>query len=124
MMYEIPEHLKIFDWYPSHLAWLGYDVNVEPKQANLEGANLEGADLSGAYLDFSSGLPMWCGAFGVITDYQQECQQAYHTLRRLPDFSNMPDKQAAKLRKARAALVDLANDWDGIERHDLDKISE
>ena len=51
MSYEIPEHLRKFDWYEPHLKWLGFDVpEVEPKRANLRGANLRGADLSDADL--------------------------------------------------------------------------
>lgn len=101
------------------------DANLDGanlKGANLKGANLEGANLEGAHLDFSSGFPLWCGSFGIITDYQQECQQAYHTLRRSPAMEQMTEEQRERLRVARAALVELANDWDGIERRCLPEI--
>ena len=39
------KHLKMLDWYKSHLAWLGYNNGAEPHRANLSGANLRGADL-------------------------------------------------------------------------------
>jgi uncharacterized protein YjbI with pentapeptide repeats len=55
-MLPIPDHLKKYDWYAPHQAWLvemGYTPNpagAVPKRADLRGANLRCADLRGADL--------------------------------------------------------------------------
>jgi hypothetical protein len=51
--YVIPDHLAKFDWYGPHLAWLGYDVDFAPEQADLRGAILRGADLIGVDLSWA-----------------------------------------------------------------------
>ena len=47
---RIPIHLAKYDWYGPHLAYRGYEVDFDPRQADLRGANLRGADLSEANL--------------------------------------------------------------------------
>jgi hypothetical protein len=151
-MYNIPEHLQQYEWYEKHLAWLGYDVDAKPEQANLREADLReadlyradlryanlceadlyradlrevdlrGADLRYADLDFSC-WPLSCGSFNVITDYQQKAQLAYHWLRMSEDENEeLTKSQREKLVAARGALLPLANDWNGIEKHHLENI--
>jgi hypothetical protein len=91
-------------------------------EADLRGANLRWADLRGANIDFSC-WPLWCGSFDVVTDYQQKSQLAYHWLRMAEsEDEELTKNQREKLAAARTALVPLASDWDGFERHRLSRI--
>jgi len=49
-MDEIHYNMKCFEWYPAHLKALGYEIDAEPKLADLRCANLRGADLRDANL--------------------------------------------------------------------------
>ena len=98
--------------------------DTDLRWVDLREADLREADLRRACLDFSSGLPLWCGSFGVTTDLQIEAQHAYHTLRRQPDYDSMSCVEMGMVRASRAALVPLANSWAGIERHRLPKITD
>jgi len=69
--------------------------------ADLQYANLRGADLRGAYLDYSSGLPFWCGSFEVKLDSKQAYQLLYHFCRF--DFED------EEIKKVQSFLKDLAN---------------
>jgi len=91
---------------------------------NLLGTKLRGAHLEDADIEFSGGFPLWCGSFDIITGIQIEAQEAYHTLRRCPNYATMTDEQAEILRTARRAMIPVANLWNGIETHDLRRISE
>ena len=46
--------------------------------ANLRGADLRGADLRGADLDYSSGIPLYCGGSQMIVDKKFICQILAH----------------------------------------------
>ena len=76
------------------------------RDADLQGADLQyaylrGADLRGAYLDYSSGLPFWCGSFEVKLDSKQAYQLLYHFCRF--DFED------EEIKKVQSFLKDLAN---------------
>lgn len=58
-MRPVPDHLKQYDWYPAHLAWLAEcgawlahtpPEGTAPERANLRDADLRDADLTGADL--------------------------------------------------------------------------
>ena len=51
------------------------------KWANLTEANLTEASLIGANLDYSSGLPRWCGSFDVKVNDEFAYDEAYHFCR-------------------------------------------
>ena len=76
--------------------------------ADLSCADLSGADLSGANLDFSSGVPFWCGSFGLKADLRLAAQMAYHFCR--IDFPDCVEAQAAQ-----EALKPLANKFHRVE---------
>ena len=53
---KAPKHLKGFDWYLPHQAWLaenGYNHH-DPEGANLQYANLQYANLQGANLQYAN----------------------------------------------------------------------
>ena len=76
--------------------------------ADLRYAKLSSADLRSADLDFSSGIPFWCGSFGVKLDIKIAAQLAYHFCR--IDFQDCEEaKEAQKL------LKDLANKFHRVE---------
>jgi hypothetical protein len=71
------------------------------RHAYLQGANLQGANLRGADLDFSSGLPFWCGSFNVKLDSRQAYQLLYH-------FCKF-EFEEAEIKEIQRNLKDLAN---------------
>jgi len=83
--------------------------------ANLSRANLRGADLSGADLDYSSGIPLWCGSLGFKADEKLAAQLAYH-------FCRINFGASEKAKAAQEALKALANLTHLIDANDLPKI--
>ena len=57
------------------------------RRANLKCANLKGADLRGASLDFSSGIPLWCGGQDIKFDTEQLMQILAHAFSMQSDDS-------------------------------------
>ena len=53
MKNKIPKHLRKYNWYGPHLAYLGYRVPFDAIAASLGGVDLSGADLSGVDLRHS-----------------------------------------------------------------------
>ena len=51
------------------------------KEANLRWADLGGVDLRGANLDFSSGIPFYCGGTSIVGDDRLFYQMVYHLTR-------------------------------------------
>jgi len=89
--------------------------------ANLEGANLEAADLQwgtliGANLDYSSGLPRWCGSFNVQVDDEFAHDEAYHFCRLIFPAGSDGEKIQQYLKR-------YANRSGLIERHGLQRIT-
>jgi len=72
------------------------------QEADLRGADIRGANIRGADLDFSSGIPFWCGSFDIKADLRLAAQLAYHFCR--IDFGDCEEANVAK-----AALKALAN---------------
>jgi uncharacterized protein YjbI with pentapeptide repeats len=85
------------------------------RKADLRWANLRDADLRGANLNFSS-WPLWCGSFDVKVDIQIVSQLAYHFCRLCCDDS--------KYAEARAALIDIANQFDLICENEVPELKE
>ena len=65
------------------------------QRADLRGANLQRADLQGADLDFSSGIPLWCGGQDAKIDSRLARQIVAHAL-----AQDCDDPMYAKLREA------------------------
>lgn len=83
--------------------------------ATLRNVTLRGANPRGANMDFSSGIPLWCGSLGVKADKRLAAQLAYHFCRLA---CGSPEVKAAQ-----AALRELANKSHVIKTHRLPKIA-
>ena len=83
--------------------------------ATLRNVTLLGANLRGADLDYSSGIPLWCGSLGVKADKRLAAQLAYHFCRLA---CNSPEVKAAQ-----AALTELANKSHVIKTYGLPRIA-
>lgn len=81
--------------------------------AYLQGSNLRSANLQGANLDFSA-WPLWCGSFYVKIDRNQFAQLVYHLCR-----VNCPEMEDTQ-----KILHKIANQWPGIEKHNMPKLGE
>lgn len=108
------------------LDFCGADMSASSVQeSDLRGANLRyatlrnvtllGANLRGADMDYSSGIPLWCGSLGVKADKRLAAQLAYHLCRMECDD---PEVKAAQ-----AALEGLANKSHVIKTYGLPKIA-
>ena len=53
-------------------------LKINLRSADLSYADLSYADLRSADLDFSSGIPFWCGGLNVKVDAKIAIQMAYH----------------------------------------------
>jgi hypothetical protein len=76
--------------------------------ANLRYANLSYANLSYANLDFSSGIPFYCGSFGVKVDIRIMAQMAYH-------FCKLDAGDCKESKAAQMALKELANKFHRVD---------
>ena len=85
------------------------------RDADLRGANLRGANLRGADMDYSSGIPLWCGSLGVKADKRLAAQMAYHFCRL--------ECGSPEVKAAQAALERLANKSHVIKMYGLPKIA-
>lgn len=88
--------------------------------ANLLGATLRnvtliGANLRNVDLDYSSGIPLWCGSLGVKADKRLAAQLAYH-------FCRIKCRDP-EVKAAQAALEGLANKSHVIKTYGLPKIA-
>lgn len=108
------------------LDFCGADMSSSTLQeSDLRGANLTnatlrsvamiGANLRGADMDYSSGIPLWCGSLGVKVDKRLAAQMAYHFCRLA---CGSPEVKAAQ-----AALEGLANKSHVIKTYGLPKIA-
>ena len=77
----------------NHAQWLRGQSGGQ--RANLQYANLQGVDLQGADLDFSSGIPLWCGGQDAKIDSRLARQIVAHAL-----AQDCDDPMYAKLREA------------------------
>jgi uncharacterized protein YjbI with pentapeptide repeats len=68
--------------------------------ADLRGADLRGADLRGAILDFSSGIPLWCGSAYFKCDVKLIQQVLAHLC-----TLDCKDKQWVALRKVNSPFA-------------------
>ena len=84
--------------------------------ATLRNVTMIGANLRGADLDYSSGIPLWCGSLGVKADKRLAAQMAYHFCRLA---CGSPEVKAAQ-----AALEGLANKSHVIKEHELPKTAD
>jgi len=87
------------------------------KWANLTEVNLAGASLIGANLDYSSGLPRWCGSFDVKVNDEFAYDEAYH-------FCRLVFPKGSDGEKIQQYLKRYANRSGLIERHRLQEIGE
>ena len=85
------------------------------KWANLTEANLTEASLIGANLDYSSGLPRWCGSFDVKVNDEFAYDEAYH-------FCRLVFPKGSNGEKIQQYLKRYANRSGLIERHRLQEI--
>jgi hypothetical protein len=70
-------------------------------RANLSTADLRGADMSGANLDYSSGIPLWCGGTKFKTDMKLIRQVLAHLATLECADSDWPALKEAILPEAR-----------------------
>ena len=61
------------------------------RKADLRGADLQGADLRGADLDFSSGIPLWCGGSNIKLDSEHFKQLLWHFINQ--DYQDLEPEQ-------------------------------
>jgi len=90
-------------------------------RANLEGANLEGANLGGANLvesnlmganlDYSSGIPLWCGGQGAYVDDKQARQIVAHALSMHCDSQWYQDLQGMAREACQQSHIAKHLDW-------------
>ena len=108
------------------LDFCGADMSASSVQeSDLRGANLRdatlrnvtllGANLRGADMDYSSGIPLWCGSLGVKADKRLAAQMAYHFCRL--------ECGSPEVKAAQAALERLANKSHVIKMYGLPKIA-
>ena len=86
-------------------------------------ANLREADLRGANLDFSA-WPLWCGSLNVTVSLDFVRQLSYHVMGLIVPDADMSDEERAELTRVREVLAPFANQWTGIDRHELEKYQE
>ena len=143
------ELIEEYEWYGPHLAYRGYDVDFKPHRAdlhdadlsyanlrdanlsradlhdadlsyanlsdaNLSGANLSRADLSRTDMDFAS-LPLWYGSLEFKDDSGEIIKQIAYHLASLMLYNDM---------QVPGELLEFANGWGGIERHDIKELGE
>jgi hypothetical protein len=78
--------------------------------ADLTMADLRGANLRGANLDYSSGIPFWCGAFDVKVDKKIAVQMLYHLCRLDCDDADVKKVLSLKSVKKLANQFHLVNE--------------
>lgn len=86
------------------------DIIIDLRYADLRDANLEDADLRSADLDFAY-LYFGCKSFDFKADKNLYYRILYHLCR-----IKFDDKDVVKHRNT---LVEHANKWEGINRHEL-----
>jgi uncharacterized protein YjbI with pentapeptide repeats len=89
---------KLENILAKHAEWVA--DNSKGRCADLRGADLRGADLRGAILDFSSGIPLWCGSAYFKCDVKLIQQVLAHLC-----TLDCKDKQWVALRKVNSPFA-------------------